>query len=233
MIKQTLKHITLLATVLCLFGVSAQGATYGSSNGLLLIPSIDADGNYFARIVLELTEDNRLEVTQFTELNFEENSVLSRIEQSSCISAHPLSRLLAVSAFQSPEQSLCLMKDLGPGIEGGSTISYLLIENEGATLILDNRQAGLSVCCLEIYDGIIDIRAGNYESGIFVEWNPLDSIELSKEYALKIVFSEAAPLLRETLGIGTEDLFYLDSDAYRRYLFELKALPLEDRQVFR
>ena len=46
-----------------------------------------------------------------------------------------------------------------------------------------------------------------------------------------VVFT--APLLRETLGIDVERLFYLDSDAYRRFLRQVRPLPPEDRQAFR
>ncbi|MCG8414534.1 MAG: hypothetical protein MI746_09995 [Pseudomonadales bacterium] len=182
------KYTVLLVAALFSVIALAQDASYDSSNNLLLIPSINAEGAYFARVILALTDDNFLEVTQFSELSNEENLILARINQSNCLTAHPLTKLLAIPAFQTLESSLCLKQSLGSGAEGGTLFSYLLIDQEGPTLVIDNRQVGFSACCLEIYDGINNIQAGYYESEVFVEWDLSSPIELSRDYVLRLSF---------------------------------------------
>lgn len=167
----------------------AQDAIYNELTRRVFIPSVRIDDSFFARVVLELDENDRFYLVYSDAASEEENEVLARIDPNNCFNAHPLAKLQASEYFGDPEKSLCLRFFEGTGTEGGEIFTYLLIESGVGTLVSDNRRVGFSLCCLEIHKNVSNITAGRNISGEFVSWDSNDPIEIDAKYVLRIELS--------------------------------------------
>ena len=180
---------SLLVGIIFLSSASAQDAIYDSSSERVYIPSVRIGGEFYARVVLELDENDRFYLVRYDKASEAEDEMLSRIDIDNCFNAHPVAKLQAFQYFGNPDKSLCLRFNTGTGTEGGALISYLLIESGVAILVSDNRQVGFSACCLEIHNNITSIEAGLINSGVFEPWQADDPIDLEANYILRVELS--------------------------------------------
>ncbi|MCU7837115.1 MAG: hypothetical protein KZQ83_17955 [gamma proteobacterium symbiont of Taylorina sp.] len=164
---------------------------YGFSSGpyhtYLTIPIVEFNNHLYTDIRLKLEENGQYSLEQYKKLPDDEENLVRKINNSSCVINDTFGRFVANIAFLNGNQKYCLVRSL-TGTDPGFYMSYLFIENGTATLIQDTRYEPYQ-SNPEIYivsDDISSINFGSFEDQIFIEQADINQIDFEKKSTLKL-----------------------------------------------
>ncbi len=164
----------------------SSSAEFYSTSDTLWLSSVNVDGQNFGRVRLKLNRQGHLELAQFSKLTDIESRHIDIIDNSPCSPAGVLEKFAIYLAQISGDDSYCMLIDELTTVEGGHSKLFLLVETGGITFVVDNREDGLSQCCLEIYSSFTTMEFGVLLEGFFQRISSVIEIDLSRRHIIRL-----------------------------------------------
>ena len=152
----------------------------------LHLPSIKLGNNTYGNARIQIQGDKAEQFRMISELSKEEKYVHEFILNHACSSSGNLEKIAAFRAYLTKESSYCLKLSRSSTVEGGSVVSYLIIENQGVKYIGDVRGDGYAKCCYQVQNDFRSLKLGIMENGEFVEIILPDTVALDQEFILHL-----------------------------------------------